>query len=129
MLKVFVAASMLVLCAGLVHAQDPVATNPEHYKVILENEQTRVLDYKDHPGEKTTLHRHPDSVLYALSNFTRRLTFEDGHSVEKKFKTGDVMFLPTQSHIGENIGLTDTHVILVELKEPLPMDASVDPDK
>lgn len=96
MLKAFFAATMLILCAASTHAQDPVETNPEHYKVILENERTRVLDYEDHPGEKTILHRHPDSVLYALSDFTRKLTFPDGQSVEKEFKIGDVMFVPAQ---------------------------------
>lgn len=104
----------------ILHAQDPALTNPAHYKVIFENDRTRVLDYKDHPGEKTTQHRHPDSVLYALSDFKRKLTFPDGSSVTKEFKVGDVMFIPAQTHVGENVGTTDTHVLLVEFKEQIP---------
>ena len=33
---------------------DPVETNPDHYKVVFENERVRVLEYTDRPGERTT---------------------------------------------------------------------------
>jgi hypothetical protein len=46
-------------------AQDAVHTDSDKYRVILENDCVRVLDYKDLPGEKTHPHRHPDFVLYA----------------------------------------------------------------
>jgi len=46
---------------------DPVASNPEHYKVVFENERVRVLEYTDLPGDRTTPHQHPDSVMYTLS--------------------------------------------------------------
>jgi hypothetical protein len=45
---------------------DPVVTNPEHYKVVFENDRVRVLEYLDEPGHQTTPHRHPDSVMYTL---------------------------------------------------------------
>jgi hypothetical protein len=112
----FFAGWLYVFATALLPAQDPAVTDPDKYKVILENVRTRVLDYQDHPGEKTTQHRHPDSLLYALSNFKRRLTFPDGKSVVMEFKTGDVMFIPAQTHIGENTGNTETHVLLVEYK-------------
>ena len=112
------ASCIFVLACSTLGAQDPAVTDADKYKVILENEHTRVLDYKDHPGDKTTQHKHPDSVLYALSHFKRRLTFPDGKSVVREFKPGEVMFIPTQTHIGENIGKTDTHVLLVEFKVP-----------
>ena len=31
---------------------DPVETNPEHYRVIFENERVRVLEYTDNPGDR-----------------------------------------------------------------------------
>lgn len=114
----FLVTAILALASSTARAQDPAVTNPDKYIVILENERTRVLEYRDHPGEKTTLHSHPDSVLYALGAFQRRLTFSDGASQIREFKTGDVVFLPAQAHIGENIGKTDTRVLLVEFKEP-----------
>ena len=95
---------------------DPTITDPDKYRVILENEKVRVFDYVDKPGEKTKLHHHRPFILYALSAFKRKLIFENGESVEKEFKGGEVLWNNEQSHIGENIGETNTHVLIVELK-------------
>jgi quercetin dioxygenase-like cupin family protein len=97
-------------------AQDPVITDGDKYKAILENDKVRVLEYTDKPGEKTNSHHHPDFVLYALDSFKRRLTFKDGKQIEREFKKGDAMWMKDQIHIGENIGTTETHVLIVELK-------------
>ena len=35
---------------------DPVETNPNHYRVVFENERARVLEYTDRPGDRTTPH-------------------------------------------------------------------------
>ena len=58
---------------------DPVTTNPAHYRVVFENERVRVLEYTDVPGDRTTPHRHPDSVMHTLSRFRRRLISGDQH--------------------------------------------------
>jgi hypothetical protein len=42
---------------------DPATTNPQHYTVVFEDEHTRVLEYTDRPGDRTTPHEHPDSGL------------------------------------------------------------------
>lgn len=96
---------------------DPVATNPEHYKVVFENDRVRVLEYTDQPGDKTTPHRHPDSVMYTLSSFRRRLVSSEMQR-EVDLEAGTTSWLPAQEHHGENIGDTATHVLFVELKEP-----------
>ena len=95
---------------------DPTVTDSDKYKAVMENEHVRVLRYHDEPGAKTNTHHHPASVLYALSAFRRRLSFPDGTVKEREFKPGDVMWLPPQTHVGENIGTTATEVLLVELK-------------
>ena len=94
---------------------DPVITNPNNYKVIFENDSVRVLDYNDKPGHKTTPHEHPNSVMYTLSSFKRRLISELGQR-EVEMEAGLAGWLPSQRHSGENIGETETHVIFVELK-------------
>jgi beta-alanine degradation protein BauB len=96
---------------------DPAATNPDHYKVVFENDQVRVLEYQDRPGESTTPHEHPDSVMYTLSTFRRRLVSGDVQR-EVELEAGVVGWLPAQKHHGENIGDTPTHVLFVELKGP-----------
>ena len=94
---------------------DPVVTNPDHYKVIFENDRVRVLEYTDRPGDRTTPHHHPDSVMYTLSAFRRRLTSGDEHR-DVDLAAGVTGWLPAQEHHGENIGDTPTHVVFVELK-------------
>lgn len=115
MLRLLVNTALLLL-APVALAQDPVVTDPDKYRVILENDCVRVLDYADRPGEKTHQHWHPPFVLYALSPFSRRLTLDDGRVLQRQFGAGDAMWSPAQVHIGENIGDTPTHVIMVEMK-------------
>lgn len=101
---------------GATDVANATTTDPDKYHVVMENEHVRVLRYHDVPGTRTHQHRHPDSVLYALSAFRRRLHFPDGTSRDREFNAGDVMWIPAQTHVGENIGTTDTEVLLVELK-------------
>lgn len=104
---------------------DPVRTNPQHYRVLLENERVRVLEYADVPGDRTTPHAHPDSVMYTLTSFRRRLASGEQQR-EVELTAGTVGWLPAQEHHGENIGDTPTRVLFVELKEPV---AGTTPDR
>ena len=99
------------------NAKDAVETDSDKYSVVLENERVRVLRYHDKPGDRTSQHAHPDYVLYAESSFKRRLTFPDGRKQEVDVKAGSVVWMKGHVHIGENIGDTNTDVIMVELKE------------
>lgn len=96
---------------------DPAVSNGDAYRVVFENDRVRVLEYTDEPGHRTTIHHHPDSVMYTLSSFRRRLV-SDGGSREVEMDAGFAGWLPAQDHAGENIGDTATHVLFVELKEP-----------
>ncbi|HEV2069856.1 MAG TPA: hypothetical protein VGR26_08690 [Acidimicrobiales bacterium] len=96
---------------------DPTVTDPEAYKTIFENDRVRVLEYRDEPGHRTHLHGHPDSVMYTLSAFQRRVAVGDQH-VDVALPAGDVRWVGAQQHCGENIGDTLSHAIFVELKEP-----------
>ncbi|GAA1545389.1 hypothetical protein GCM10009741_56040 [Kribbella lupini] len=96
---------------------DPVVTNPDAYRVLFENDRVRVLEYRDTPGHRTQPHRHPDSVMYTLSSFRRRLGSGD-REVDVELPAGEVRWLGAQEHYGENTGDTETHTIFVELKEP-----------
>ncbi len=97
--------------------EDPVTTNPEHYRTIFENEHVRVLSYLDAPGDKTTPHTHPNSVMITLTDFHRRLTTADGDR-DVELAANQALWLPAQRHAGENTGTTATRTIFVELKGP-----------
>ena len=99
---------------------DPTSTDPDKYEVIFENARVRVLEYRDEPGQATKPHEHPDSVMFTLSSFERRLVAESGAGRDVSLGANEVRWLDAQVHSGENIGQTPTHVIFVELKEPRP---------
>ena len=96
---------------------DPVVTNPQLYRVVMENDRVRVLEYRDRPGDRTTPHRHPDSVMVTLSSFRRRLT-SGGRHQDVKLEAGITRWLAAQEHSGENIGESASHAIFIELKDP-----------
>ena len=96
---------------------DPTVTDPDKYSVVFENERVRVLEYRDEPGAQTSLHEHPDSVMVTLSGFDRRLVAADGRHRDVTLEPAQVRWLDAQTHSGENIGNTPTHVVFIELKE------------
>ena len=89
-------------------------------EVIFENERVRVLEYLDAPGDRTTPHQHPDSVMITLSTFRRRLSL-GAEQRDVEIQAGGAHWLPAQQHAGENIGDSPTHTFFVELKEPSPL--------
>lgn len=94
---------------------DPTTSNPEFYRVLWENADVRVLEYLDSPGDETSPHGHPNSVMITLTDFDRRLRMGDTIR-DVSVKAGSAVWLPTQTHSGRNTGATPTHTILVELK-------------
>ena len=100
-------------------SDDPAVSNPALYRVVMENERVRVLEYRDRPGDRTTPHRHPDSVMVTLSSFRRRLR-AGGEERDVAIEAGTTAWLAAQEHSGENIGETETLVIFVELKGGSP---------
>ena len=96
---------------------DPTVTDPDAYRTIFENDRVRVLEYNDLPGHRTHTHGHPDSVMYTLSGFRRRVC-AGGRKVEVELPAGEVRWIGAQQHYGENIGATPSHAIFIELKEP-----------
>lgn len=95
---------------------DPVAMAPHVYKVIFENETVRVLEATDKPGDKAEMHSHPDTLMYVLAPFKRKLTLGSGRVVNVEQKPGDVRWMPAQSHSGENTGDTETRALFIEFK-------------
>ena len=96
-----------------------VSTDPNFYSVVFENERVRVLEYRDTPGAKTNRHRHPDSVMIPLSAFERRLE-HGAREADISFEPGAVRWVPEESHVGENIGSTDSSATLLKRVVALP---------
>ena len=96
---------------------DPVKVAPKIYKVLLENDRVRVLKVRLKPGKKSPMHSHPAYVIYALSTCKVRFTLPDGKTKEVKMKAGETAWSDAESHVVDNIGSTEVHVLNIELKE------------
>ena len=96
--------------------QDPLPLYPENYKVLLENDRVRVLDFVLRKGAKENAHAHPTHVVYVITGFKVRFTLANGETALRETKDGQVLFSEPVTHASENIGDTDAHGILVELK-------------
>jgi hypothetical protein len=72
--------------------QDPVKVAPRICKVLLENDQVRVLEIRIKPGGKLPMHSHPAYIVYALRTHKIRLTFPDGKTKEVKVKAGGGLY-------------------------------------
>ena len=78
----------------------------------------RVCEVTAKPGAKIATHSHPDHFAYVLAPGKMRITTADGKSTDADFKVGETIWIPAETHQGENIGATEIKVIVVELKEP-----------
>lgn len=125
--KLFLAIFALTLFVGVALAQDPVPLYPDNYKVLLENDRVRVLDFQLKKGTKENFHQHPAAVTYVLTPFKIRFSFPDGTMKVREAKAGDVFYGEPLIHASENIGDTDAHGILVEMKRSaLSMSSDMD---
>jgi quercetin dioxygenase-like cupin family protein len=116
-LQAFVLFAAMVCLTQTTRAQDPVKVDPEHYKVIEENDAVRILEFRDTPGHKVPKHSHPPYFVYVLSDAKRLFTDEcvtpktviltKGETIDSKVGV---------THCEENTGYTNTHVLIVEFK-------------
>jgi len=116
--KVLMGVMLAVLAAPMGRAQAPVPIYKDNYKVLLENERARVLDFKLRKGATEDFHSHPAAVTYVLQGFKIRFKFPDGTTRIREAKAGDVFYSEAVAHSPENIGDTDAHGLFVEFKGP-----------
>lgn len=96
-------------------AQDRVAAVPET-KVLLENECVRVQYHDVAVGQTIPMHSHPNYVVYTLKPFKARITLDDGTQRISERQAGEAYWNPPIRHSVENLGSTDIHNLIVELK-------------
>ncbi len=113
----------LAACANAVSAPveletiDAVAVAPERFKVLVENEHVRVIEYQLAPGEKDTPHTHPPKVSYVVSGGRLLISTKDGEAFEADEASGAASWDGARGwHYVENIGDTPVRILLVEVK-------------
>ena len=120
------------LLAPSARAQDPVAVDAKHYKVLFQNDQVRVLKIHYDPKEKSVMHEHPASVVVFLSTSKAKFTLPDGTTTtDGGGKAGQIRYTDAGKHLPENIGSTPVEAVLVELigKSGTAAAVSLDPVK
>jgi quercetin dioxygenase-like cupin family protein len=97
---------------------DVLKSAAKAYKLLMENERVRVLDLRLKAGEKAPMHNHPnDHVVYVMKSTRFKLTFANGKSNEFDLKAGQTLWMEAGSHATENIGTSEGHNLVVELKK------------
>ncbi|HYJ87060.1 MAG TPA: hypothetical protein VEW46_13450 [Pyrinomonadaceae bacterium] len=118
-LQAFVLVAALLCLTQTTRAQDPVKVDPRHYKVIMENDSVRILEFKDAPDHKVPKHSHPPYFVYVLSDAKRLFTDKCVTPKTVILKAGETIDSKVGvTHCEENVGYTNTHVLVVEFKTP-----------
>lgn len=107
-------------------AQDMVTVAPTMCKVLLENDKVRVIEVNVKPGENIPMHSHPSYIVYALSTGKVKHTSPDGKIKEREVKTGEAGWNEAETHVSENTGTTEAHVLVIELKKPQKMQKKME---
>jgi quercetin dioxygenase-like cupin family protein len=98
-------------------AQDAMKVG-KAYRLLMENDRVRVLDIRLRPGEIEPMHNHPDDhIVYVLKDTKWKLTSPDGKAQVIDLKAGQVVWMEADTHSAENIGTTEGHNLVVEIKK------------
>ncbi len=126
-LPIMMAALAIGFLARTARAQDPVKVDPEHYKVLYEDSDIRVLRYDDEPGHVVPKHTHQYPYrVYVVTAATREFLSLDDKTGGKECQTtsgptklfaNDELMRPPVTHCEKNVGTTATHLILFEYKK------------
>jgi quercetin dioxygenase-like cupin family protein len=98
-------------------AQDVLEVAPEQYKVLFENEHVRVLEVRMKPGDKQEMHTHPATVHIELTSGKIKFTYPNGRTVTCEGKAGEAGWVDPVKHSLVNVGDTEIHAYIVELKD------------
>lgn len=117
--NVFLAVGGLAIAACMSSsAQDLVKTAGPGAKVILENDQVRVIELTVAPGKSTGTHSHGDHIIYFLTPGEALLTGPDKKPVRRKIPQGHIEWASPVTHDTVNAGSAETRTLIIELKEP-----------
>jgi hypothetical protein len=102
-------------------AQDAAKVMPKAYRVALENDKLRVLEFTGRPGMGVCgegVHSHPAHLTVVLSDWEGRATDAGGTTRNRARKLGDVFWSEAETHKVENTGKGISRVLIIELKAP-----------
>ena len=120
MRRILLLTCVLCLAVSTALAQDvtKVAGGPETHKVVLDNDQVRMLDVRIPPGQKVAMHSHPATTVYYMTDCKLKVTSPDGKTTVAEPKAGTAVYRGGETkHAVENVGTGECHLVQTELKE------------
>jgi hypothetical protein len=101
-----------------VAALDPVAIDPKHNVLLLENEQVRVFRSWREPGAQETMHEHAGTgrVAVLLTDLDATVRSDYGTSNPVHAPAGDALWSGPITHATKNLGRAKFEMIVVEVK-------------
>lgn len=103
--------------ASLKPGIDPVKISTGIFKVLLENEKVRVVEYNLKPGEKDEWHTHPPKSSYVVSGGKLKVFLKNGETIDAEEKEGTASWMDyVGEHYVENIGNTTVKIVYTEIK-------------
>ena len=107
----------LALAAASVYAQDPVKVCPNLFKVLAEDETTRVLHFTQKKGETCGMHSHPYIAAYVIKPGQLTYVMPDGSKKQgPKRQAGEVLLRGPTTHAHE-APTEDSEAIVTEVKK------------
>jgi hypothetical protein len=109
------------LGASGVAAQDPAKVMARSFRVVLENDKVRVLEFTSRPGMGICgegMHSHPARLNIVKSGWKSIVSRPGAPDRASERKDGEVFWRDAETHKVENVGKTNAHVLMVELKSP-----------
>lgn len=101
-------------------AQDAAVSDPRAFRVVLDNERVRVLEFKSRPGLGVCgqgTHYHPAHVTVSLTGAKLKRTSSEGTTSFVDVPLGHVFYADAETHSAEVIGGFNTRTYIIELKD------------
>src|SRR5260370_16873111 len=112
MLVVVCLTAALCLSAAKPSPQDAIKVAPNHFKVLLENDRVRVLEFRGMAGDKVEMHSHPAYISYLVSGSGKtKFTSPDGKTTQPEPQVRKTLCPDPQTHPYESPG--PVHALLI----------------
>jgi quercetin dioxygenase-like cupin family protein len=94
---------------------DPAKVAADAYKVVIENDQVRLLEVRGKVGTKIPLHVHPAYVAYNVNDMKAEFADGTGKTQEVTGKAGEALWKEPEAH-AVTMESDDARVLVLELK-------------
>ena len=140
MKKLFISTVLLffIACSSSDISLLPEEVSPDVYKVLLENDDIKILEVTFAPGQSDNMHEHYPATVYIVEGGKAQVTLPDGTVNEINPPSDFILHNPEKAkHQVKNIGDNTMKIILFErkntrtvtdTKEELILPEEVSPD-